>query len=198
MYIYIKYLLIIIIAFTSCGKQNKVNESSNISRNSSYCNIEFLPDSNHIQLCEYQIINEDFIYIIEKLIDDHSKCEQFDLGYHFSISMQKTILKDSLGVKSIQLEVDQYTNADSLNAISFYISRSYFKDYVSGGFGYFYFNNILFVIDGIDVVEVFKAKNTKQIFKYKNQPITIFDPPRWLYCLWNNNFYSSYSSPCGG
>jgi len=194
----IKLIFIFLVTFFSCGKQ-KFNHEANIVESTVFDSCtNFISDLHHIQLSEYQIVNEDFLYIIEKLIDDYSKCEQFDLGYHFSVSMQKTILKDSLGIRSIQLEVDQYTNADSLNAISFYISRSYFKGYVSGGFGYFYFNNILFVLDGIDVVEVFKAKNTKQIFKYKNQPVTIFDPPRWLYCLWNNNFYFSYSSPCGG
>lgn len=198
MCIYEKYLFIIIVAFTSCSKQNQVNDSSIISLNSNSCDNVFLPDSNHIQLFEYQIINDDFLYIIERVIDDYSKCEQFDLGHYLLISMQKTILKDSNGIKSIQLEVEQNTPTDSLNAIAFYISRSYFKDFVSGGFGYFYFNNNLFILDGIEVVEIFKAKCTNQIFKFKTQPITIFDPPRWLYCLWNNNFYFSYSSPCGG
>lgn len=183
----------------SCGCRT---EKSGINHNEhQVCitdNNRFKVDTNNIVLTELIVINEDFNYILDTILEEYIECENSDNAYHFSISIQNTIVKDSLGVKSMYLAIDSMKNEKSSNAKSIYISRSYYKGFVSKGYGFFYYREKLFVINGQLIEEVFRKTNRKTSFSYKYEPIVIFDPPRWLFCYLKNKFYCIYSSPCGG
>ena len=193
----------------SCGNQNDKSITNiikkesvnniNFKENFNYSHINHIErDTNSIKLSEFIVVNEDFEYILDTLIEMYNLCEQRKDGRHFSISITDAKITDSLGVKHIYLSIDSLDTKDSLCAKKLYISESYYKDFVSRGYGFFYHNDYLFVLEGQLLENLFKEKNKTQLFPYKCEPVNTFDPPRWLYCFLNKEFYLVDSSPCGG
>ena len=135
---------------------------------------------NNRELSEFVIINEDFRYVLDSSINTYTKCKNIKKGYHFTISVNDVKNQQHSGMKSL------------------YISESYYKDSVSGGYGFVYYKNYLFILQRQQLTEIFKETNNTKSFFYKEEPVTIFDPPRWLYYYWNKEFYLADSSPCGG
>jgi hypothetical protein len=131
-------------------------------------------------LSEFIIINEDFEYALDTLIEEFNKCESTKKGYHFIISISDAKIEKHSGVKSL------------------YISESYYKDFVSNGYGFFCYKGYRFILQGQQLKDIFRKTNKTKTFSYKQEPVTTFDPPRWLYYYWNKEFYLADSSPCGG
>lgn len=170
-------------------KENSINDSHNIA---------LVNDSNSIILAEFEIANEDFESILLTSLNEYIECKRTDFGYHFSISIRNAKIQDSLGVKSIFIAVDSIDSKESFGAMSLYISRSFHKEFVSRGYGYYYYKDYLFILEGLYLDDVFKKTGRKRSFMYRQEPIVIFDPPRWFYAYWNKVFYFINSSPCGG
>ena len=137
-------------------------------------------DENNRELSEFVIIDEDFRHALDSSINTYTKCKNIKKGYHFTISVNDVKNQQHPGMKSL------------------YISESYYKDFISGGYGFVYYKNYLFILRRQQLVEIFKETNNTKSFSYKEEPVTIFDPPRWLYYYWNKEFYLANSSPCGG
>jgi hypothetical protein len=137
-------------------------------------------DTNNIILSEFIVVSADFDYLLDSSIVEYNKCEKLEKGYHFTISIGDAKIKERSGMKSL------------------YICRSYYKDFVSRGYGFFYYRDYLFVLEGQQLEDIFWKTNGTKKFLYKQEPVSIFDPPRWLYYFWNKEFYLADSAPCGG
>ena len=130
-------------------------------------------------LSEFIIVNEDFEYVLDISIEGYNKCKTKREGHHFEITIGEFEDKEYSGMKSLS------------------ISRSFYKDFISNGYGFFYYKGYLFILYGLQLNNIFKKTDNTQTFSYKQTPICIFDPPRWLYCYWNKEFYVVESFPCG-
>jgi len=130
-------------------------------------------DTNNIILSEFIVVNGDFDYILDSSMVEYEKCEKLEKGYHFTILISDAKIKERSGVKNL------------------YICRSYYKDFVSRGYGFFYYRDYLFVLEGQQLAEIFRKTSKTKSFQYKQEPVTIFDPPRWLYYFWNKEFFLS-------
>jgi hypothetical protein len=144
------------------------------------CPVFSQSNTNNKNLPEFIVTNEDFEYILDITIEEYNKCENKKKDYHFVISMGEEKKQAHSDVKNL------------------YIRRSYYKDFVSSGYGFFYYNDYLFILQGQQLKDIFSKTNRVKIFRNKQEPISTFDPPRWLYYYWNKEFYFIYSSPCGG
>lgn len=134
---------------------------------------------NKITLIEYIVVNDEFNKILNALLEEFEQCSNIEKAYHFTITIQ---------------EINDTTNVKSL-----YISRSYYKDFVSlDGYGFIYYKGYVFVLIGAQLNDCFKKTSNEFLFPYKEEPISTFDPSRWLYFYWNSKFYLAYSSHCGG
>lgn len=198
---YILFLLLISISLFSCDdlKKNKKKSTPNLecSEKISYCE-SIVSDTNIITLDGYSIFNESFKLILKQSMDEYENCENREKGYHFSIQIRNAKLKVSPKGNKLLIEIGSEVYTDSIGAKSLYISRSYYKGFVSRGYGYFYLDTNLFILEGLQEGAIFRKTNKVQTFIYKKEPIVVFDPPRWLFCYWKNKFYFSYKSPCGG
>jgi hypothetical protein len=197
---HLTYIITIIFILLGCGNRN--NKSTINVHKEIYAKdidkTDLKSDINNLLLSEFIIINEDFEYILETSIEEYNKCDRIEKDYHFSISIQNAKIKESSGVKSMYIAIDSVDSKEFAGAKSLYISRSYHKDFVARGYGFFYYKNYLFILEGQQLDDIFKKTNKTETFLYKFEPIVTFDPPRWLYCYWNKFFYWVYSSPCGG
>lgn len=131
-------------------------------------------------LLEYNIVNEELCKILDETIEEYKKCENTIKGYHFTITVQDV------------------KNSDSFNIKSLYISQSYYKNFISDGYGFLYYKEYLFILQGEQLNDNFKKTGKEKKFLYKEEPILTFDPPRWLYYYYNFFYYLVDSSPCGG
>lgn len=194
------YVLIITNIFIGCENRSSNNISMNffkISANDESEN-ELENDSNTIILSEYIILNKDFQHILDVLIEEYRRCESIENGYHFTISIQKATILEATEKKGLKIGYDTENVNDTNIAKSLYISRSYFKGYVSKGYGFFYYKESLFVLIGIQLEDLFRITKKTHSFSFRDEPVLIFDPPRWSFCYWNNSFYFIDKSPCGG
>ena len=132
------------------------------------------------EMSELKIIDTNFIFILDTIIQEVKQCNDFNESYSWSIYIKDTI--DHTG--------------------NIYISRSDIKDGCYGGYGYFYHQNILFVVNGKMFFELFENTNIKtkmSIYMINPSfPPYIFDPPRWSYYYDDGKFDLDYSVPCGG
>jgi hypothetical protein len=181
---------IIIVAFIVLGCENQKNQS--IQNNSvvdtgidepvnNLCKSHLTDVTSNIILPEFIVTDKDFAeYVLDTLIEQYNKCEYKEEGYHFVISIG-------------DVTIENYSNAKNL-----YINRSFYKDFISDGYGFFYHKGYLFILRVQQINDVFRATNKTKAFLYKEEPVVTFDPPRWLYYYWNKEFYFIHGSPCGG
>jgi hypothetical protein len=163
------------------NKKSAMNTLINIIFSSCFfCSVLLQNNTNEKVLSAFIIINEEFQHILDVSIEEFNECKDIKKGYHFTISINDAEHQEYSGMKSL------------------YISRSYYKDFISNGYGYFYYKDYLFILQGEQLNDIFKKANKTKTFLYKDEPITIFDPSRWLYYYWNKEFYLADSSPCGG
>jgi hypothetical protein len=194
---YINYIVFIFISCISCNKNTKsdVKEISN-DKITNKNNLEI--DSNKITLSSFIITNETFKNILDITLEEYNNCDNVEKGYYFYISIHYAIVKDSAGTKCISVVNDSIDTKGYAVAKSIYISRSYYKEFVSRGYGFFYYKGYLFILVGEQLIDIFKKTNNVKKFLFKDEPIEIFDPPRWWYCFWNEKFYFAHGSPSGG
>lgn len=188
---YLTYMMTIALTLLSCGNRNN-NSLVNVPPKSadddaikikdvnhlSYNNNEI--DTNSITLSEFILVNSDFDYLLDSSITEYNRCEKMESGYHFNIIIGDAKIKERSGVKSL------------------YMCRSYYKDSVSKGYGFFYYKDYLFVLEGKRLEDIFRKTNKSKVFIFKQEPVTTFDSPRWLFYFWNKEFYFADSAPCGG
>ena len=144
-------------------------------------------DVNRKILSEFILVNEDFNCILDTIIEEYNQCKNKKKGHHFTITIGEFSDEEYLGMKSLSICESYYKDF-----------ISYYDDFVSDGYGFFYYKSHLFILYGLQSNDIFKKTENSQIFPYKREPITIFDPSRWLYYYWNKKFYLADSSPCGG
>lgn len=144
-------------------------------------------DSNNLLLSEFIVDNEVFEYILDTLTEEYNKCEIVEKGYHFTVFINDAKIKDYSGMKFLSVSRSFYKG---------FVSR--YKGSVSMEYGFFYYKDYLFILEGQQLKDIFKKTDRTQKFSYKDEPVVIFDPPRWLYYYWNKDFYFGDSAPCGG
>lgn len=197
---YLIYILFISKVIVSCenpyGKKisnNFLESSANVESKN-----EFENDTNTIMLSECIILNETIKYLLNVLLDEYHECKNVENGYHFTISIKNATIHESPEEKGLQISFDTENATETTLAKSLYVSRSYYKGHVSNGYGFFYYRDYLFVLQGILLEDFFTITNNKRSFPYRHEPAVFFDPPRWGFCYWNNSFYIVNKSPCGG
>jgi hypothetical protein len=195
---HLTYIITVAFILLGCGnRNNKSTVPENFFVNDINKN-DLESDTNNLLLSKFIIVNEDFEYILETLIEEYNKCEMIEKGYHFSISIQNANIKESLGIRSVSIAIDSVDIDLPSIAKSLYISRSYYKGFVSRGYGFFYYKDYLFILEGQQIDDLLRKTDKTHKFLYQDEPIVIFDPPRWWFCYWNKDFYLVNSSPCGG
>ena len=145
---------------------------------------------------EYIISNESFKQLLDLVLDEYHACKNAEKGYYFRIDIGDATIHDSPDGKYVSFDTIGATEA--MSAKSLYIARSFEKDYVLGCYGYCYYKDNLFILDGTKLEEVFTVTDKKHSFTYKYRPPMFDDPPRWTVCYWNKVFYIVNKSPCGG
>ena len=114
-------------------------------------------------------------------VEQFNKCKNKKEGYPFEIFIDGAEREGYPGMKSV------------------YISRAFYKDFIPGGYVFFYHEDYLFILQGERLNDVFRKTYYKtKTFSYKEMPITNFEPARWLYFYWDKKFYFSYSDSCAG
>ena len=138
-------------------------------------------------LSEVVVIDQDFKAILDSTIESYNQCKNRRKGRHFTISVEK------------------FNYNDSITMESFYISESwfeyfiaYFGDLPDSDDAFFYYKDHLFVLHGLQPSNIFKKTGTTQMFLYRQAPIHIWDPPRWVYYYWKDKFHLDHKAPCGG
>jgi len=153
-----------------------------------YYSITFCqPDNNKERIItskksikELTVIDSAFISILDNFLQKNRKCV--------------TVKKNS----SWQIEIKNVENKLEKDIKSFYISRAYCSDYYIDGDGYFVFKNILFIVEGNIIPEIFKYNSNQRVFNvYIKSPVFIYDPPRCFYYYYDNKFFEGYVAPCG-
>lgn len=194
------YFLFIANVFAGCENRFSKNNSNDFPEISANDEREekFENDSNTIILSECIILNETFKKLLDVLLDEYHECENIKNGYHFAISIKNATIHELSDKKELHISFDTDNSNETTLAKSIYVSRSYYKEYVSDGYGYFYYKDYLFVLQGIHLEDLFTITNNKRSFSYRHEPTMIFDPPRWGFCYWNNRFYIFNKVPCGG
>jgi len=129
---------------------------------------------------ELTVIDSTFISILDNFLQKNRKC----------ITYKKNL--------PWQIEINEVKNNFGKNIKSFYISRLYCSDYYINGDGYFVYKNILFMVRGEIVPEVFEYNSNQRVFNvYIKSRIFITDPPRCFYYYYDNRFFKGYIAPCG-
>jgi hypothetical protein len=148
-----------------------------------------MKDTSNKVLSEFIVINEDFEYILNTLIEEYNKCKNKEKGHHFTITIGEFKDEKYMDIKIFSI------------CESFYKGFvSYYDDFISDGYGFFYYKDYLFILYGLQLDNILKKTGKAKTFSYKQVPPCIFDPPRWYYYYWEKEFYvvEGYASPCGG
>jgi len=130
---------------------------------------------------ELKVVDTKFLLDLDTIINKYQKCQNFDELHPWEIF-----------IESVKNYLDKEIK-------SFYISQSFYKDAPLEGYGYFYYRNILFMVNGEKESNVFQMTNNSKVFDVYNEiPAMIFDPPRAQYYYIDEKFIFLYISPCGG
>lgn len=136
---------------------------------------------NHCEVSRLMIIDSSLLHIIDSVVIEYKRCPTCNSTYPWIISTRLDCVKDRENMYCIE------------------ISQSLFSDATEEGYGFFYYKGALFIVMGVQCPGLFKKTKTKKVFRmYKDVPVFIFDPPRWLYVYDGRCFFQIHKSPCGG
>jgi hypothetical protein len=152
-----------------------------------FCPVFLQNNTDSKILSEFIVVDEDFEHLLDIIIDEYNQCKNKKKGHHFTITIGEFKDEEYSGIKSLSICESNYKDF-----VSFY------DDFVSDGYGFVYHKGHFFILYGLQLNNVFKKTDKIKMFSCKQELISTFDPPRWLYYYLNKEFYLVDSSPCGG
>ncbi len=132
-------------------------------------------------IAELVIIDSNFLSTLNILIAKHKKCGRFIESHPWEVYIED--VKDDRKIE----------------AKSIYICQSFDHTKTIKGYGFFYFKNILFMVIGEKIPDIFLLTNKRKDIEVAEKPEPIiFDPPRAFYYYFNKKIILGYIAPCGG